>query len=637
MKPEQISLSVILPACNEEENLEKTFRQINGELKRISGDYEIIIVDDGSTDSTGKIAGNLAGKYKNTRVITHQKNRGFGGVMKSGYYSAKKEWVILIPADGQFPVSCLKDYIESREGVDVVVGVRKGRQDNFIRKISTFLYKNAVRIMFGINLREFSWVNLFRRKIFDDVKLESEGIFAFEEILIKASDYGYRFRQIEVPHGKRGKGKSKTTNFLKIIDAVFSPIHFWWKLRVRKEESKILFKKKAIKVEISEKFAPKWLGKREFLAYFPRFYKKELKGEIVASIVFNGSRIPAISKQNGRYDFNFDPDETIYSILNEWYTSFKKPIYTRSPVHYHKIPFRMMFAKFMTWWNRRKLKKIRFPRWPYDFSADILREICGREFKVKWADGKKYCAIFTHDVDTSKGMGHVKDFSDLEEKYGIASCFYFVSSYYPLDDKLMKELLEKGFEIGSHGYNHDNKLAFLGKKGIEERIRKVKKVMDKYRAVGFRSPSLLRTDELFDVLRKNFIYDSTVPDTDMLSPVSIRNGCCTVFPFVKRGILEIPITVPMDAQLLLMGYKPEKILRLMKEKIMKIKKIGGVAVINIHPEEHFSANKKMLEVYENLLQFVSSDKDAWICRAKDLAGYLMKKYPKFREKQSKRL
>jgi len=119
-------------------------------------------------------------------------------------------------------------------------------------------------------------------------------------------------------------------------------------------------------------------------------------------------------------------------------------------------------------------------------------------------------------------------------------------------------LTRDGFEVGCHGYVHDNKLVSLGKEDMKDSLSKAVEILKELGVKGFRSPSLLRSRQLFEALKDFFLYDSSVPDTEVFLQIAPRSGCCTVFPYLISGnLLEIPITLPLDSTLMALGFKPD--------------------------------------------------------------------------------
>ena len=240
---------------------------------------------------------------------------------------------------------------------------------------------------------------------------------------------------------------------------------------------------------------------------------------------------------------------------------------------------------------------------------------------------KKICLVLTHDVDTGEGLKNVRKFVKLEEKYNLNVTWFFVPKYYKHDHELLSYLKDKGNEIGCHDYNHDGKLPYLNEAEIRKKLDECKGLIKKYDMKGFRSASMLSSENLDKILPEYFSYESTYADTELVSPDANNRGVCTVFPYYKKGFLQIPHTLPMDSSLLFLDYKSKEILSAWIEKIKYIKKIGGLAMLDTHAEPHFSGQEKMLAAYEEFLNYINSErKNMWITNLNSLADYWKKKF-----------
>lgn len=374
-----------------------------------------------------------------------------------------------------------------------------------------------------------------------------------------------------------------------------------------------------LKLETGRKIRPNWL-KKDIYIYFPKVYKNESKGEVLAYFIDKGERLPAIVREGKRITFNFDPEETIDFILAEQYVKKKRPIYTFLPFHYHKIPFRIFIARLITLLRSKLSKEEHNAEWPVEGEADVIRGVflnslnLIKKLKVKdfWPEKKKFAVALTHDIDTKHGFRNIGMFSGAEERKGFRSTWFLVGSYYKKDYNKLDELVKKGHEIGLHGYNHDNKIAYLPLNKIERRLEKCREFTGRYCVKGFRSPSLLNSKNLEKALGKYFSYDSTVPTNERYMADSDYSGCGSAFPYFKEGILEIPISLPMDSSLLFLNWDTGSIFNLWVKKLEWIRAIGGVAVLNVHPEPHFSGNKKMLDLYKKFIDHISTMDDAWV-------------------------
>lgn len=389
---------------------------------------------------------------------------------------------------------------------------------------------------------------------------------------------------------------------------------------------KVIFRNKILKLVLDTELRPSWQGKDYVRIFVPEIYETNDQRKVLAYFEFSNQKIPAILQTNKKVIFNFDPEKTIASLLYEKYFIKKRPIYTYLPFHYHKIPCRVFLNNLQTIVKKNFYKK-KFPDWPIESSVETLRylilKLANKKIQKKtfWPKNKKYAIALTHDVDTQTGFKNIPFLLKVEEKYGLTSLWNIVGHYYKIDYKYLDMLAKQGHEIGLHGFNHDNKLPFLKKTDIELRLQKCSELLQRYEIKGFRSPSLLRSDKLFEVLPKFFSYDSSIPDTEVYSPIGNNNGCCTVFPFIINGLVELPLTIPQDAVLLNLGYNPKKVYSIWINKLKWIKSVGGLAVINTHPEKHFSGNKIMSELYEDFIEEVIKDSEAWITNPYDIVKY----------------
>ena len=215
-----VSLSVFFPCFNEVDNLPILVEQTLDVLPKIAQDYEIIIVDDGSSDGTAQIAEHLTQKYESVFAVHHEENKGYGAALQSGFNAATKELVFYTDGDCQFDISNLTDIFPLIEKTDIVSCYRKGRQDNFVRKLNAFCWGIFVRLMLGLWLRDIDCAfKLYKRSIFDNIKMCSSGALIDAEILTRATRKGYKILQHPVPHLPRKYGESTGANLSVILKA----------------------------------------------------------------------------------------------------------------------------------------------------------------------------------------------------------------------------------------------------------------------------------------------------------------------------------------------------------------------------------------------------------------------------------
>ncbi|HOQ04452.1 MAG TPA: glycosyltransferase family 2 protein [Anaerohalosphaeraceae bacterium] len=215
------SISVFFPCFNERENLEPLVRQALDVLGKMGLDYEIIIVDDGSTDGTGALADALAAENPRIKVIHHPVNKGYGAALQSGFRAASKELVFYTDGDRQFDLNELPPLLPLIEQYDIVSCYRMNRQEGWIRRFNGFAWTRLVCLLFHLKLKDIDCsFKLYRRKIFDGMPLVSTGALIDTEVLARAARKGYTIKQVGVHHYPRRAGKA-TGAKLRVIARAF--------------------------------------------------------------------------------------------------------------------------------------------------------------------------------------------------------------------------------------------------------------------------------------------------------------------------------------------------------------------------------------------------------------------------------
>jgi len=232
----KLGLSIFFPAYNEEKNFERTVSSVleflKGQVGKQVGKFEILIIDDGSQDRTGEIAGRLAENLPSVvRVIHHLENRGYGTALKSGFYNSKFDWVFFTDSDGQFNIRELKKFLDVREDADLVIGYRVRRADPLVRVINAKLYGFLIGVLFGLSVRDVNCAfKLIKREVIRKIpKLRSEGALINAELLIQAKRYGFKIKEVGVSHYPRLYGKQTGAN-LSVILKMFKELFVLWKI-----------------------------------------------------------------------------------------------------------------------------------------------------------------------------------------------------------------------------------------------------------------------------------------------------------------------------------------------------------------------------------------------------------------------
>ena len=229
------------PAYNEEANIERTVATALEQLTPLVGSLEVLAIDDGSTDRTPQLADALAAADPRVRVV-HQPNRGYGGALKAGFASARGELIAFSDGDLQFDLAELSHLLDrlgdTSRPVEVVIGYRIRRRDPFHRLVIAKTYNAIVSVLFGLRVRDIDCaMKLFRREVFDGLRLDAEGPFLSAELLIKLRARGVRMDQVGVTHYPRTAGQNTGASFLKILRTFRDIFRLRWALWTNRERT----------------------------------------------------------------------------------------------------------------------------------------------------------------------------------------------------------------------------------------------------------------------------------------------------------------------------------------------------------------------------------------------------------------
>ncbi len=233
------SISIFFPAYNDEGTIASMIIKAIMMLKEITDDYEIIVINDCSPDSSGKIVEELAKKYKKVRVIHHDKNKGYGGALKTGFNAAKKELIFYTDGDGQYDVFELRKLLPlMTKDVDEVNGYKLNRADLFWRIFLGRMYHYGTKILFNLKVRDVDCdFRLIRKKVFDKINLKSNSGLICVELIRKLQDANFKIKEVGVHHYWRAHGKSQFFNFRRIGKTLIDMLNLWWNLVVLKKKN----------------------------------------------------------------------------------------------------------------------------------------------------------------------------------------------------------------------------------------------------------------------------------------------------------------------------------------------------------------------------------------------------------------
>ena len=236
--PNTSSLSVVLPAHNEEEAIATTVHEVIETLSAWMLDFEIIVVDDGSQDDTGAILDTISTSHPYVKVIHHPENQGYGAALVSGFEAASRDLTFFMDSDGQFDIHDLGRFLPLIEEYDAVLGYRIDRQDTWMRKVNAWGWKKLVGLVVGVHIRDVDCAfKLYPSSFFREYKLETRGAMINTEILYKFIRAGNTYTQVGVRHLPRHGGRA-TGAKLSVIMRAFREL-FVYAFKWHREENQL--------------------------------------------------------------------------------------------------------------------------------------------------------------------------------------------------------------------------------------------------------------------------------------------------------------------------------------------------------------------------------------------------------------
>lgn len=218
------SVSLVIPMYNEELNIEHAVAAARASLERFASGWEIIIVDDASTDASPRIVDRLSGEDARVRVLRHARNRKLGATLRSGFAAATKDLVFYMDADIPFDPDVLGSAMRAMEltGADLIAAYRHDRtMEGLKRGLYTLAYNALVGLLFGWPHRDINFsFKLMKRHVLEAVELKSEGSLIDAELVVKAKNRGFIIQQIGIDYFPRTRGTSHLASFgvvLKIL------------------------------------------------------------------------------------------------------------------------------------------------------------------------------------------------------------------------------------------------------------------------------------------------------------------------------------------------------------------------------------------------------------------------------------
>jgi glycosyltransferase involved in cell wall biosynthesis len=233
----RLSVSAFFPCFNDGGTIASLVALANETLQEITSDYEIIVVDDGSTDHSVAVLEELlkSGSVP-LRVVRHRCNLGYGGALRTGFAEANKEWVFYTDGDAQYDVAELRKLLALvDDGVDVVQGYKLRRQDVWHRVLLGAVYRKVARIVFCLRICDVDCdFRLIRRSVLQKITLEHNSGVICVELVRKLQDAGARFVEVPIHHYRRTYGRSQFFTAPRIAEVILDMVRLWWRIMVRR-------------------------------------------------------------------------------------------------------------------------------------------------------------------------------------------------------------------------------------------------------------------------------------------------------------------------------------------------------------------------------------------------------------------
>ena len=212
------SISLMFPLYNDKNTVELMIKKSSNILKKLKRKYEIIIVDDGCPQNSGKLAEKTAKKFSNVRIFFHKKNLGYGAALKTGLQKCKNDWIFMVDGDAEYDVNDLPRLFRATKNCDLVITYRYKKKYNTYRIIISWVYNAILRLIFNIKFRDISTGSrLVSKKLIKNIKLRSNSPFVGAELAIKAGLAGYKVGEIGIHTYPRTFGSGSSVGLKNIL------------------------------------------------------------------------------------------------------------------------------------------------------------------------------------------------------------------------------------------------------------------------------------------------------------------------------------------------------------------------------------------------------------------------------------
>lgn len=236
----EISISVFFPCYNDQFSIKKLIKETFNVLKETVDDYEVIVIDDGSTDKSRDILKKIAQKNSKLKLVFHEKNKGYGGALKSGFETASKKLIFYTDGDGQYDISELPLLLAlMTNDVNFINGIKMSRKDPTYRVVIGKLYSLVSRWLFWLPIEDVDCdFRLIRRQLIKKINLKCNSGSICVELVKKAQRQGGKFRQVSVHHYERRWGSSQFFRPKHLVVTLYEIFFLWLNLVLLKSISK---------------------------------------------------------------------------------------------------------------------------------------------------------------------------------------------------------------------------------------------------------------------------------------------------------------------------------------------------------------------------------------------------------------
>lgn len=229
----QAKLAIGIAAYNDEKTISNVIEESVRVLSSLTDRYQVLVINDGSSDSTGRVARELEKRFPKLSVVEHAQNMGFGTTIREAYLLPESEWVLFIPGDGQIPPSCLLRLFPYSETHDFVLGYRRQRKDPLSRKINSRCYNRFVSLLAGKKVKDVNSAGLLKRELIADVSFVSRGAFIHAEVLLNLLSRKGRFCEVEIEHKERAFGEASGSKLSVMVGTAKDVVRYFKKVLFR--------------------------------------------------------------------------------------------------------------------------------------------------------------------------------------------------------------------------------------------------------------------------------------------------------------------------------------------------------------------------------------------------------------------